>query len=391
MPWKETTPMNQKVMFIADYLQQRCQFAQLCRLYKISRKTGYKWINRYNLQGVDGLWDQSRKPNSHPSIIPHAIRHAIIEIRRTSKITLGAAKIQARLKDQFPDIAPPAISTINKILATEGLTKKRQAARRVPRDNSPLDEATQPNQLWTTDFKGQFKLANGQWCYPLTLMDQCSRYLLGCESQKNIKTTSTLKSFQSLFREYGLPERIRSDNGNPFASKATAGLSKLSIWWIKLGIIPERIQPGRPQQNGKHERMHRTLKQDATQPPASSFATQQKRFDDFKRLYNEERPHESLNMKTPAEVYQPSARKYSDTLRKVEYPSYFDVRKVRGAGVVYWNGGQLYISHLLSGESIGMNEIEDGIFDVYFSFYRLGQFDIRDVTKGSVEYWSLKV
>lgn len=294
-----------------------------------------------------------------------------------------------KLVERFPDQAPPCISTINKILKQEGLTKKRRRRRRARPSLGKLAPPNGPNDLWTTDFKGQFRLGNRKWCYPLTLMDQCGRYLLGCKGQLSIKSSLTKESFIELFEEYGLPDRIRSDNGVPFSSVATVGLSTLSAWWIRLGIVPERIQPGKPQQNGHHERMHRTLKKYATRPASYSLSAQQQRFDAFKKEFNHERPHESLDQQYPATVYRPSIRTYPKALPEIEYSSYLDVYKVHSSGIIYWGGGQVYVSHILKGEWVGVEQIDDNVFDLYFSFYRLGSFDIRNQHTGETPYWSL--
>lgn len=391
MPWQETNPMDERVLFISDYLRESIPFSRLCERYNISRKTGYKWVQRYKALGLEGLSEQSRRPNSHPSQLPLTVRKSIIELRTSPTITPGAKKIQTKLKEQFPDMKPPSLTTIYNVLHAEGAVKKRRKRRRVEPYSKKLTRSQQANDLWSVDFKGQFKLGNGKWCYPLTVMDDYSRLLIACDCQKSVKTTETKRNFEKIFREYGLPQRIRSDNGVPFASKATAGLSRLSIWWIRLGILPERIEPGKPQQNGKHERMHRTLKSSTLQPVSSSFTEQQRRFDTFKQEYNNERPHESLDQQVPAKHYQPSSREYPEKLPALEYPSYFDVRKVKNPGIVYWRNGQVYISHLLIGENIGICEIDDGVFNVYLGFYKIGSFNIRDERKGACSYWSLKV
>ena len=391
MPWLEINPMDQKLYFICDYKRGIDNFSNLCERYGISRKTGYKLVNNYHENGIEGLEEKSRAPHNHPHKVPYKIRQSILELRSQRMITLGAKKIQARLKTMYPDITPPAISTINNILKQEGLVKKSRKSNRVPKYNKALKKAQQPNDLWTVDFKGQFKLKNGRWCYPLTIMDEYSRFLIDCRCQSSVKGALTIKSFQKVFKEYGLPKRIRSDNGVPFATKSISGFSSLSVWWIRLGIIPERIMPGKPQQNGKHERMHRTLKKFATRPPCQSFKAQQQRFDLFREEFNYQRPHESLGQKLPSEVYQKSPLIYPDKLPKIEYPSYFDVRRVRNTGVIYWGNGQVYITHNLKDQYVGMDEVDDGVFDIYYSIHRIGQFDIRNNKPNCVNYWTVKV
>ena len=324
MPWREVKPMDERVLFIGDYLRgARRSFAELCRCYGISRKTGYKWVERYRSASLEGLYDQSRKPHRHPDAIPYAIQQAIIENRQIGRMTLGPKKIQQRLLDAFPDIAVPSVTSIHNVLKRHGLIEERRVRRRISPYPNPFAPVTEPNDLWSVDFKGQFKLRSGQWCFPLTVMDHQSRFLLGCQGLAGTSTIPAKRVFERLFREYGLPKRIRSDNGVPFATKTPGGLSILSVWWIRLGIIPERIKPGRPQQNGCHERMHRTLKDAVAKPVAATMKEKQDRMDAFRRDYNEQRPHESLAQQRPALCYTTSDRPYPKKLPVLEYPSYF--------------------------------------------------------------------
>lgn len=271
MPWNEVKPMDEKVKFIADYLRHDAPFKALCSQYGISRKTGYKWVERYEKTGIEGLSEQSRRPH-HTGVPPYTIRQAIVELRSYKGDVLGAKKIQALLSSRFDSSQVPSQTTIYNILKGAGCIAARRKSRRTPKGISPLKSVQQANQLWSVDYKGQFRLKNGQWCYPLTVMDHASRYLLACEGLNSTKTAEAMPVFERLFREHGLPARIRSDNGVPFASTGVGGLSQLSIWWIKLGIIPERIEPGKPQQNGRHERMHRTLKRWVGQPGAADLS-----------------------------------------------------------------------------------------------------------------------
>ncbi len=250
MNWNTVRPMDQKVLFIADSLRMSGTFSELCERYGISRKTGYKWLKRYHEEGVEGLDDRSRRPRAHPDTTPQAIREAIIEIRQSRRILTGAKKIQTALGHRFPSEHIPSHTTINRILRREGLLRSRRKRQRVPPHDKPFAPVHQPNELWSIDFKGQFKLGNGKYCYPLTVMDHHSRYLIGCEGLTGTRHQDTRQAFIRLFKDYGLPDRIRSDNGVPFASLTLAGLSRLSVWWVRLGILPERIQPGCPQQNG---------------------------------------------------------------------------------------------------------------------------------------------
>lgn len=391
MPWKEVRPMDEKILFIADHLREATSFSQLCERYGISRKTGYKWIERYQAAGIEGLEERSRKPHTVPGEIPYAIRKAVIELRRQGRDPLGPKKIQALLAQHFPDQPIPSKSSIYNVLKREGMLEPRRRKRRVQATPNRPAGASQPNELWSADFKGQFKLGNGHWCYPLTVMDHASRYLLGCQGLDGTRFAETQAVFERLFREYGLPERIRTDNGVPFASTATGGLSQLSVWWIRLGIVPERIEPGQPQQNGRHERMHRTLKRAVTHPPAATAAGQQQLFDQFRSHYNEQRPHEGLGQRSPLSCYQRSNRPYPERLPKLEYPGYYHCQKVSANGLAYWTGRRIYIGYLLAGEFVGLEEVADGIWQVYFGPVRLGSFDERQ-TKGRLkDYLTLKV
>lgn len=391
MPWKEVKPMEQKVLFIADYLREVSSFTELCAYYGISRKTGYKWIHRYQQLGMDGLVEQSRSPTTCPTKTPYRIQQAIIELRQQFQTRPGAKKLRVLLAKRYPDEVIPSKSTIYNILSRAGLVQARRRRRRVTPYAQPFAAVKQVNGLWSVDYKGQFKLGNGQWCYPLTVMDHQSRYLCGCEALKGTRLKETQAAFIHLFRQYGLPERIRSDNGVPFASTARGGLSRLSLWWIKLGILPERIEPGKPQQNGRHERMHLTLKEAATRPPSANMKAQQRRLDSFRAEYNEQRPHEALGQKTPASCYSPSLRPYPKHLPKLHYPDYFEVRKVSSNGVVYWHNKMVYVSHLLKGEPVGLEQVDDGIWNVYFGPITLGRFDERDIKGKTVPYITVKV
>lgn len=390
MPWIAVEPMDQKILFIADWLRGATSMSALCDAYHISRKTGYKWLKRYRQSGFDGLYDASRKPQSSPQRTPYPIRQAILELRIRGGMILGPKKIQVLLRQRFPDAEIPSKTTIYNILYAEGAVTKRRRKRRVAPFPKPFTREQGVNDVWSADFKGQFRMKNGQYCYPLTVMDHCSRYLLCCQAFAGPRFAETQAAFTQLFEQYGLPQRIRTDNGAPFASSAAGGLSQLSIWWITLGILPERIDPGKPQQNGRHERMHRTLKQAATQPPEGSLGSQQRRFDGFCKSYNDERPHEALDQQTPVSCYQPSGRIYSGKPQAITYPSYFIIRRVQHSGVVYLRGHMVYITHLLKGYDIGLSEVGEGIWEAYFGPIRLGQFDEREARCKSASYLSLK-
>ncbi|USA43522.1 integrase core domain-containing protein [Spongiibacter taiwanensis] len=392
MPWRDVKPMDERVLFISDYLRGgRRYFAELCRCYGISRKTGYKWVERYQASGIEGLQERSRRPLHHPAAIPYAIEQAVVASRCIGRMTLGPKKIQQKLREQFPDTPVPSITSIHNILKRHGLIEARQPRRRVSPYREPFAPVAAPNDLWSVDFKGQFKLGHGPWCFPLTVMDHHSRFLLGCQGLEGTETKAAKQVFEQLFKEYGLPRRIRSDNGVPFASKAPGGLSALSVWWVRLGIVPERIKPGMPQQNGRHERMHRTMKQAVTKPVADTMAAQQHCMDIFRRDYNEQRPHESLALSVPQACYSASQRHYPERLPELEYPSYYSVMKVQRSGTIYWGGGQVYVSHSLKGERVGLEQVDDGIWDIYLGPIRLGGFNQRNIGGKAFPYWTIKV
>lgn len=390
MPWKEVRPMDERVLFIADYLRKSNNFSQLCERYGISRKTGYKWVERYRATGADGLIERSRRPHRAGQETPYAIRQAILELR-DQRDPSGPKKLQALLAQRFDEDAVPSKTTIYNILRRAGKIEPQRRAKCIKASPAKLRPASEPNELWSADYKGQFKTRDGAWCYPLTVMDHASRYLLGCQGLPGTRFEETRAVFERLFREYGLPERIRTDNGVPFASLGVGNLSRLSVWWIRLGIRPERIEPGQPQQNGRHERMHRTLKRSLDIPLAADLPTQQRQLDDFRRHYNDQRPHEGLAQRPPAQCYAPSPRPYPRRLPGLEYPSYFHSGRVSRNGVVYWRALRIYIGYLLAGEWIGIEAIGDGVWDVYFGPVHLGQFDERLPSGRQGDYLSLRV
>ena len=390
MPWIEVNPMDQKILFVADWLRGVSSVSDLCDVYNISRKTGYKWLKRYDQSGINGLHEASRKPHQSPQQTPYPIRQAILDLRTCGGMILGPKKIQALLKKRFPNERPPSKTTIYNILHAEGVVPKRRRKQRVAPFPKPFAPDEGVNDVWSADFKGQFRLKNGKYCYPLTVMDHHSRYLLCCRGMAGPRFKETQAAFKWLFKKYGLPQRIRTDNGVPFASKAVGGLSRLSIWWITLGILPERIDPGKPQQNGRHERMHRTLKQAAICPPKQSFRSQQKQLDLFRESYNCVRPHEALDQQLPDSCYQPSERTYTARPEALVYPEYLVVRRVQSNGTLSIRGNMVYVTHLLKGYEVGLNEIEQGVWDVYFRPIRLGRFDEREVLHKNGSYLSLK-
>ena len=314
MPWKETGPLEQRVQFVSEWRKGEASMAALCRAFGIGRPTGYKWVERYFEDGDEGdvraLEDRPRRPLESPHAVDADRADARVRARKLHP-HWGPRKLRVWLSREWPRVLWPAPSTIGEILKRHGLVPPRRRRRRTPPSTQPFAACAEPNAVWCVDFKGQFRLCSRELCYPLTMSDAFSRFLLRCEGIQVPDTLRARPIFESAFREFGLPKAIRSDNGAPFASTAVGGLTPLSVWWIKLGIFPERIDPGKPQQNGRHERMHRTLKQETASPPKETFRAQQRAFDLFRRRYNEERPHEALGQVPPATRYEPSARPYT--------------------------------------------------------------------------------
>ncbi len=391
MPWKDVRPMDKKLLFLADYLRRIGTFSLLCERYGISREMGYKWVERYREDRLDGLSERTRKPHHSGLEILVAIRQAILELRIGQQDTPGPKKTQALLPQRFgPELIPSKTSIYNILKAACQIEPRRQW-RRVAPSRSPLRNAHRPNELWSADYKGQFRTRDGPWCRPLTVMDHASRYLLACDGRTGTSLPEARQSFERLFQEYGLPERLRTDNGVPFATTGVGGLSRLSIWWIRLGIVPERIEPGEPQQNDRRERMLRTLKRSLGQSPAKDLVAQQIWLNDFRQDYNEHRPHEGLGQQYPASCYQASPQPYPEWLPELEYPRYFHPSRVCQNGLIYWRGLRIYIGYLLAEEWIGLEEVGDGLCDAYFGVIRIGAFNERDTTGPKDDYLTLKV
>jgi len=374
MPWRECSPMDEKIRFIETFRAGVFNFTELCAFFDISRKTGYKWVQRWKAKDRAGLEDRSHAVHSCPHRLRQDVAAVLLTIRR-KHLSWGPAKILRILHGQRPSLPLPARSTAAELFKRHGLVKPR---RRRPHPGHPglgLTPMSHPNSVWTADFKGQFKTLDGEWCYPLTLMDGFSRYCLACVGLPSTKHELVAPLFERAFREYGLPDVIRSDNGAPFASQAIHRLSRLHVWWIKIGIRPELILPGHPQQNGRHERFHKTLKDDTVKPPASSLRAQQRKFNHFVREYNHDRPHESLGQETPASVYRPSFRPYPKRIPELEYPAHFERRLVSRNGGIRWGSGWVNVSHVLEEEYVGLEEVEDGVWAVHFGPLLLGRFD----------------
>jgi putative transposase len=374
MPWRETCAVDQRVRFVIAASREDAVMSALCADFGISRQTGYKWLARYRTEGVGGLEDRKRAPVRHGRAREAELVEAALALRERHP-TWGPRKLRKKLVDRFPDEATPAASTIGDWLRKEGLTQPRRARRRCPPYSSPFSAADAPNAVWCADFKGWFRTGDGKRCDPLTISDAMSRYLLICEAVARPDGAHVRAAFEAAFCEYGLPLAIRSDNGPPFASVGAGGLSQLAVWWIKLGVRPERIERGKPQQNGRHERMHRTLKAETADPPAATLEEQTRRFDDFRAVYNDERPHEALGFATPASLYRASERAYPRALREPDYPAETAVRRVRLNGEIKWGGALVFVSEALIGEPVAVEETEDGEWRVRYADVELGFID----------------
>ena len=378
MPWQELSPMEQRLQLVRDYLSGLFSMTELAEQYAVSRKTAYKWVARYAASDgqVEALADQSRRPHTSPHATDPTVVEALLALRRRYP-RRGPKKLLPMVGRAHPNWRLPSRSTVSKRLNAAGLVpppRRRAPPGRLAAALAPL---TGPNGTWTTDFKGQFRLGDGQYCFPLTLRDGWSRFVLRCDGLLAPTLSETQRRFTQAFAEYGLPDRVRSDNGIPFAGVGVAGLSRLAIWWIRLGIVPERIAPGRPDQNGSHEQFHAVLKAETARPPAATLRAQQRRFDRFRRDYNQERPHEALQQQPPASVYTPSRRPLPERLPPVEYPGHLEVRRVSSAGCVTWRGAPVFISETLSGEWVGLEEVDDGVWTLFFATVALARFDER--------------
>lgn len=372
MPWGKCSVMDEKLKFIAKLLEGE-KMAELCREFGIARKTGYKIWDRYRACGLDGLTDRSRRPYKQANRMAMQIEKIIVGLKN-EKPHWGAPKIRELLKKRHPDIKLPAKSTVHAVLDRNGLVSER-GRKRNKAEGTVLTHVKDPNDLWCADYKGQFQMGNKEYCYPLTISGYSSRYLLSCEALETTKEQYAFSVFENAFKEFGLPKAMRTDNGTPFSSvHALHGLSKLSVWWLRLGIEIERIQPGHPEQNGRHERMHLTLKKEATKPAGKNLLQQQEKFDNFVSEYNNERPHQSLEMKTPSEVYKPSKRAY-EGLPDVEYPLHERTITVTQCGRICMDSRKINFSRVFAGQNIGVRQVDDKIWLVSFMEYDLGYFD----------------
>jgi transposase InsO family protein len=377
MPWKECSVMEERMRFVLRRLDGEAM-SDLCREFGISRKTGYKIFERYEQHGLEALTDRSRRPVRYANQLPEPVERMIVRAKQ-DKPHWGARKIRELMTRRMPgDIRMPATSTIHAVLDRHGLVKRMRRRRKAT--GTPLSQGDEPNALWCADFKGEFKLGNGRYCYPLTVTDHAARFLLMCEALESVREDSAITAFEQLFKERGLPAAIRSDNGVPFASpNGLYNLSKMAVWWLRLGIEIERIKPGRPQQNGRHERMHLTLKQEATRPAGANFLQQQARFDAFVEEFNTERPHEALGMKVPASLYTPSPRPYRG-IGELDYPLHDRDVIVTCCGRICMHRKKINISTVLAGQRLGIKEVDDGIWLVSFMHYDLGYIDLEQRT-----------
>lgn len=372
MSWKESVLMDERMKFIGHLLEGE-KMAEVCRKFGISRRTGYKFWERYKKVGLEGLTDRTRRPKRYANQLPMQVEKEILRIKK-NKPHWGAPKIRDILMKKYPEVRTPAKSTVHCILDRHGLVSRRKR-KRFKAEGTTLTSVNNPNDLWCADYKGEFMLASRRYCYPLTITDYASRYIFSCEALESNREMYAFHVFERVFKEYGLPRTIRTDNGVPFSSPcALFGLSKLSVWWLRLGIQIERIEPGCPEQNGRHERMHRTLKKEATKPPGENLLQQQEAFDRFVEEFNTERPHEALDMKRPSEVYQPSSRPYRG-LEELTYPFHDRTITVTCCGRICIRGKKINLSYVFAGQNVGVKEVSDGIWLVSFMDYDLGYFD----------------
>jgi len=387
MPWKETNVVDERLHFLKKYLRQEKSMSSLCREFNISRKTGYTLIQRFLMDGPVGLYDRSRAPRHHPHAVSEDIVTAVLNLRDTHR-SWGARKLLTWLVRHRPRTTWPSASTIGRILSRHGRVVVRQRRCKTPPYTQPFACSDKPNKIWCADFKGWFRTGDGKRCEPLTITDSYSRYVLACRALPTTTYSLVIPVFKSLFRRYGLPWVIRTDNGSPFASNALGGLSRLSVWWIKLGIVPERIEPGHPEQNGRHERFHRTLKEDAISPPQFSLTHQQAAFEHYCKEFNNERPHEAIDMKTPSDVYHRSQRPLPTRPLEMVYPEHMIVRKVRPSGQIRWKGKELFVSQTLAGEPIAFEPVEEHMFTIHYGPIKLARFDEkrRKIIKPNVKW-----
>lgn len=379
MPWKERSPAMERIGFIRDAGSQLYRMSELAEQYGISRKTAYKWLGRWLEEGEEGLLEErSHEAHEVANRTSPEMEALIVELRRRHP-TWGPKKLLAVLGERGEIERLPSRSTVAEILKRRGVSERRPRRRREGHPGRPDLIPSAVNDVWGADFKGQFRTRDGRYCYPFTVTDLYSRYLLCCDGYLSTDHESVKGSLERIFREHGMPAAVRTDNGSPFASTGIARLTRLGVWLLKLGIRRELIQPGRPGQNGRHERMHRTLKHEATMPPAANLTSQQRTFEAFRREFNHDRPHEALGMKRPAEIHRPSPRPFPERLSEPEYPAHFEVRRVSRNGAIRWRSRWLNVGHALIEQTVGLECVGDGIWDLHFASLRVGRFDERDL------------
>jgi putative transposase len=376
MPWRTICPMDERMQFIGEWLKHEEAMVLLCQRYAISRKTGYKLLARYAARGPEGLREQSRAPHHQALAVTAEVERAVVELRGEHP-RWGPRKLRACLQRHAPGARWPAASTIGRLLRHHGLTIPRRLRRRCPPATQPFGLVQAPNDAWSADFKGWFCTQDGARCLPLTVTDNASRFLLRCQAVRRGDAAHVRPLFEAAFREYGVPRALRTDNGPPFASTGVGRLSPLGVWWIKLGIQRELIAPGHPEQNGRHERFHLTLAQETAQPPQANLRAQQQCFDRFRQVFNEQRPHEALGQRPPATVYTCSPRVYPERLPEVQYAADYVVRRVRYNGAIKWQGQQVYVNHCLQGEPVGLQEVAEDCWRLWFGPVPLGWLDSR--------------
>lgn len=377
MPWRELTPMSERRQFVDEFLRGTASMTVLCAGYGISRRVGYKWLTRFLVDGDRALCDHSRRPHTSPWAVDAEMATLLLTARQRHP-TWGPRKIVDYLRPRHPRAPLPAPSTVGALFKRHGLVRPKRRRPQPGHPGRPTSPILAPNDVWTADFKGHFALGSGGRCHPLTIVDGYSRYLLACHALAHPTALDSKAVFTRVFQEYGLPQRMRTDNGTPFATTALNRLSTLSVWWMKLGIRPELIEPASPQQNARHERMHRTLKAEATRPPKATMRAQQRRFNAFRVEYNTERPHAALEGKPPEAVYRPSPRVFPVRIPHPEYPSHYLTRYVSMNGGVRFHRRYITICPALMGEHVGFEEVADGRWALYFYNYLLGHLDERE-------------
>ena len=371
----QTSATEQRLRFAEDFESGQWSMTELCERYGVTRPTGYKWVGRFREAGSAGMTERSRAPHACPHRTPAKIEALILTARM--EYGWGAKKLLQMLRTRAPAIAWPARSTVNDILERHGRLRKHRRRKQWTHPGAAPLETQRPNQVWPADFKGQFKTRDGQYCYPLTVTDHFSRTLLACRGLSSVKTEEAKPVFRALFREVGLPEAIRTDNGTPFASTGIHGLCGLNVWWMQLGIIHQRIHPASPQENATHERMHRELKRETARPAANTLRGQQRKFDAFRRRYNEERPHEGIGDQVPASLWEPSPHPYPERIVPPEYPDHMEIRRVSHCGTFRLHSAQPFLSNALRDQHIGLEEVADGIWNIVYYRTLLGRIDER--------------